>query len=114
MMKRKKNKSVKNKLSLNLILIIIGIVSVFLTRLLIEADHQKKIRDIGYRINGYRSEKRQMEFMNAKLSSELEKIKKPDAIKAMLRKYGIKLSMPTLEKMTTISLPNGKRLAKRQ
>ena len=107
-MKNEEHKSVKKSISINLILIITGIISVFLTRYIIEAKRQGDIRKIGYRINSYRREVRQMKFMNAKLISELEKIKKPDVIMAMLRKYGVKLTMPTLEKTTTISLSRGK------
>jgi len=113
-MKKRKQKSVKKNLSVNLILIITGIISVFLTRYLIEAKRQDDIRNIGYRINGYRRDISQMKSWNAKLRSELEKIRKPDVIMTMLRKYGVKLTMPSLEKTTTIPLPNrNKRLVKR-
>jgi len=107
---KNKNKlqSGKTKLRINLVIVVVGVISVFLTRYLIETKRQDDIRNIGYRINDYRREVRQMKFMNAKLISELEKIKKPDVIMAMLKKYGVKLTMPTLEKTTTISFSHGK------
>ncbi len=114
MKKNNKLQSGKTKLSINLVIVVVGIISIFLTRYLIEAKRQDDIRNIGYRINGYRREIRQMKFMNAKLRSELEKIRKPVEIMTMLKKYGIKLTMPSLETTTTISLPHGKkRMVKR-
>jgi|GEM_PF-2446272 len=112
--KKKRQKSVNKNLSVNLILIITGIVSVLLTRFLIEAKRQDEIRNIGYKINVYRNEIKQLQYRKAKLRSELEKIKKPDQIMSMLRKEGIKLSMPNLERTKTIKFARGnKRMAKR-
>ncbi len=112
-MNRRREKNVKNKISINLILIIAGVISVFLTKYLVEAKRQDDIRNIGYKINSYRREVRRTKSRNAKLRSELEKIKKPDVIMAMLRKYGIKLTMPNLERTTTITLKRGKKMARR-
>jgi len=102
----------KTKLRINLIIVIVGIIAVFLTKYIVETKRQDDIRNIGYRINDYRKDVRQLKFMNAKLISELEKIKKPDVIIAMLRKYGVKLSMPTLERTTTISVKNDKKIVR--
>ena len=110
MKNKNKLQSGKIKLRTNLVIVIGGIVSIFLTKNLIEAKRQDDIRNIGYRINNYRKDLSRLKFMNAKLVSELEKVKKPDAIIGMLRKYGVKLSMPTLERTTTISLKNGKKI----
>lgn len=108
MINEKKLQSGKTKLRVNLIIVIAGIISIFLTKYIIETKRQNEIREIGYKINGYRTEIRQMKSMNAKLNSELEKIKKPVVIMSMLRKYGIKLNMPNLEKTITISLSKAK------
>ena len=86
MKNKNKLQSGKTKLRINLVIVMVGVISVFLTRYLIETKRQDDIRNIGYRINDYRREVRQMKFMNAKLISELEKIKKPDVIMAMLKK----------------------------
>jgi len=111
---RNENKlqSGKIKLRVNLVIVIIGITTVFLSKYLIEIKRQDDIRNIGYRINDYRKNLRQLKFMNAKLVSELEKVKKPDAVMAMLKKYGVKLSIPTLERTTTISLKSTRKMAK--
>jgi len=102
----------KTKLRINLIIVIVGIIAVFLTKYIVETKRQDDIRNIGYRINDYRKDVRQLKFMNAKLNAELEKIKKPDVIIAMLKKYGVKLSMPTLERTTTISIKNDKKMVR--
>ena len=112
MRKNQKLQSGKIKLRVNLVIVIVGIISVFLTKSIVETKRQDDIRNIGYRINDYRKDVRQLKSMNAKLISELEKIKKPDVIIAMLKKYGIKLSMPTLERTTTISIKNDKKIVR--
>ena len=104
MRKNQNLQSGKIKLRVNLVIVIVGVISVFLTKSIVETKRQDDIRNIGYRINDYRKDVRQLKSMNAKLISELEKIKKPDVIIAMLRRYGVKLSMPALERTSTISL----------
>jgi len=108
----KKLKAGKIKLRVNLVIVIIGIASVFLTKYLIEIKRQDDIRNIGYSINNYRKDIRQLKAINSKLVSELEKVKKPNVVIDMLRKYGVKLSMPSLERTTTISLKTGNKRAK--
>jgi len=71
------------------------------------AQRQSMIRDAGYKMNVMRQEIQRSRDMNSNLRARLAEINKLETITSKLNKYGIKLKMPTIEKVYRLKLYEG-------
>ena len=71
------------------------------------AQRQSMIRDAGYKMNVMRQEIQRSKNMNSNLKARLAEISKLKTISSKLNEYGIKLKIPTIEKVYRLKLYEG-------
>ncbi len=89
------------------VIIIGALVIIGLAYYLIDAQRQIEIRDTGYRMNALRQEIQKAKNLNSDLRARLAELKKLDRVIAKLESYGIKLSVPPIQKVYRIKLYDG-------
>ena len=105
--RRKKDHSLPIPINYKFVIAVGALVLIGLAYCFFYAQKQSMIRDAGYKMNVMRQEIQRSKDMNSNLRARLAEISKLETIKSKLIEYGIKLQVPTIEKVYRLKLYDG-------